>query len=81
MFRNLIALLAAAILLVLGFIFSVVALVVIAVLGLAVWAYLWWKTRELRRVMRQHAADGQVIEGEAIVVEESTVTTEHDIPR
>jgi hypothetical protein len=55
-------------------------IVVAAMLG---WAYLWWKTRELRKMMRNHppgsvtmeremAGDdvirGEVIEGEAVRV-------------
>lgn len=81
---QLVAFVAGAILLVLGFMFSVVLLAVVAAVGLCVWLYLWWKTRELRRVLREQqdaprsaafgAAEGQVIEGEVIVVEE------HDIP-
>ncbi len=43
--------------------FSVVVFAVVATLGLVVWGYVWWKTRELRRIMRERAqqarADGQ----------------------
>lgn len=78
---KLLALLAGAVLLVLGFMFSVVILAIVAVVGLAAFGWFWWKTRELRRVMREQAAqaaaaraevipDGEIIEGEAIVVEE-----------
>lgn len=76
---KLVALIAGATLLVLGFMFSLVLLAVVAAVGVCVWLYLWWKTRELRRVLREqqagHAAgpaetDGQIIEGEAIVVDE-----------
>jgi hypothetical protein len=78
---KLVALIAGATLLVLGFMFSIVLLAVVAAVGLCVWIYLWWKTRELRRVLREQqatrpvdpeaaATDGQIIEGEAIVVEE-----------
>ena len=80
MFRNALALLTAAILLIVGFMFSLVVLAVIAVLGLAVWGYLWWKTRQLRRAMQEHAPDGQVIDGEAIVVDEYRVRTKSDLP-
>ena len=67
--------------LVAGLMFSLVAVVVIAVVGLAVWAYFWWKTRELRRRLREQAeqppfgqpaagahGEGDVIEGEAVRV-------------
>lgn len=80
-FRNVLALLTGAILLILGFLFSVVVLAVIAVLGLAVGGYLWWKTRTLRRAMREQAPYGQVIDGEAVVVEEHRVRTENALPR
>ena len=80
MFRNVLALLTGAILLILGFLFSVVVLAVIAVLGLAVWGYLWWKTRKLRRTMQEHVPDGRVIDGEAVVVEEYRVRTKNVLP-
>lgn len=62
--------LAGAILLIVGFMFSLVIFAVVAVVGLAVGAYLWWKTRELRKAMRERPAGGQVIDGEAVVVDE-----------
>ena len=68
--RNLLALLASAILLVLGLLFSVVILSLIAVLGLTAWAYFWWKTRALRKAMREQALDSRVIDGEATLVAE-----------
>ena len=73
----LLALLTATILLILGFMFSVVVFAVIAVLGLAIWIYLMWKTQKLRRAMQEQAPDDQVIEGEAIVVEEYRVRTKN----
>ena len=39
-------------LLVLAFMFSLVALAVVAVLGVALGGWLWWKTRTLRKQMR-----------------------------
>ena len=60
------------VLLVVGFFFSLVAFAVAAVVGTLGAAWLWWKTRELRREMRAHMenpprpADGYVIEGEVI---------------
>ncbi len=73
LFRNVIALISGAILLVLGLLFSVVVLAVIAVLGLAIWGYLWWQTRKLRQAVR--AQEGRVIDGEAVVVEEYHMRT------
>jgi len=61
---------AGLVLLVLGFMFSLVILVLVAIAGLAAWAWLWWKTRELRKTMKQRPADGHVIDGEAVVVDE-----------
>ena len=62
--------------LVLAFMFSLVALAVIAVAGLGLWGWLWWKTRAIRKQMREQmseqapaasaARDGFIIEGEVI---------------
>jgi hypothetical protein len=83
--RNLFALIAGSVLLVLGFMFSLVLFAVIAVLGLAVWGFLVWKTRKLRRAMREQAAheqaaSGQVIDGEAVVIEEYRVIGVSEAP-
>ena len=73
--------------LVLAFMFSLVALVVIVVVGLGVWGWLWWKTRAVRKQMREQMAeqmnnpaaaasatrDGFIIEGE-VIREESSPT-------
>lgn len=81
MLRKAFALLAGAILLILGFMASVVAFAIVAVLGLALWAYVWWKTRKLRQTMQAQApAGGQVIDGEAVVVEEYVVETKNVLP-
>lgn len=81
--RKIFALLTGAILLVLGLMASVVAFAVIAALGLALWAYVWWKTRKLRQAMQVQAQTpgGQVIDGEAVVVEEYSVTSSNVLPR
>lgn len=80
MIRNILALLAGVVLLALGFMASVVALAVIAVLGLALGAYFWWHTRELRRTMKEQTPGGQVIDGEAIVVEEYVAKARDVLP-
>lgn len=80
MLRNVLTLLTGTILLVLGFMFSVLLFAVIAVLGLAAWGYMWWKTRKPRQAMQEHAPAGQVIDGEAIVVEEYRVSTKNVLP-
>lgn len=71
-----VALVAGAILLVVGFMFSLILVAFIAIAGLTAWGYFWWKTRALRKAMRERtparepAGSGQVIDGEAVVVEE-----------
>lgn len=63
------------ILVVVGLMFSAVALLVAAVAGLAFWGWLRWKTRHLRRAMGERPgptyrpADG-VIEGVAVRVDD-----------
>lgn len=72
---KLLAFLLSAALFVLAFMFSVVALAVVAVVGLGVAGWFWWKTRALRRQMREQGsmasagraqADGEIIEGEVV---------------
>jgi hypothetical protein len=60
--------------------FSLVLITAIAVVGLAVWCYFMWKTRKVRRVMREQAPTGSVIEGEAVVIEESRQATSNFLP-
>ena len=61
--------------------FSLVFFAVLAVAGLVFWLYFWWKTRALRKQIREQmqaqsvdapvsetTAEGEVIEGEAIRV-------------
>lgn len=73
--QKLFALLLGAVLLVVGFMFSVVVLAVVAVLGVIGFGYFWWKTRALRRAMREcppsavFDQEAVIIDGEARVVE------------
>jgi len=61
---------------VVGLMFSVVALAVVAIGGLAIWGWLRWKTRHLRRAMADRpvpefrAADG-IIDGVAVRVDDA----------
>ena len=55
-----------AALLVVAFMFSLVVFAVLLTAGLVFVAYLWWKTRELRRQLRERPPGGHVIEGETI---------------
>ena len=82
MLRTAFAALMGVLLLALGFMFSVIVFAVIGVLGLILWGYLQWKTRKLRRAMREQAtaSNGHVIDGEAVVVEEYSVTTKNVLP-
>lgn len=74
---------AGAVLLVVGFMFSVVVLAVAVVVGLGILGWFWWKTRALRRQIHEQMREnpppgragrsspaGHVIEGEAVVVDE-----------
>lgn len=61
--------------------FSAVVFAIILVVGTIAWGYLWWKSRELRKQMRdlqaramerdQKSADEGVFEGEVIRVVDS----------
>jgi hypothetical protein len=65
----------------LALMFSAVLFAIIIVAGTIAWIYLWWKTRELRKQMRdfpprevtreEKMGDGNVFEGEAIRVVDS----------
>jgi len=60
------ALVAAAVFLLSAIAISIVAFVVIVTGILVVGAYIWWKTRDLRRRIRTSNLEGNVIEGEII---------------
>jgi hypothetical protein len=82
--RKLAAAVATVAVLGLALMFSALLVAVIVVAGMLGWAYLWWKTRELRKMIRNYppgsvtmeremagddAIRGEVIEGEAVVVD------------
>jgi uncharacterized protein (DUF58 family) len=74
---------AGAMLLVAAFMFSLVVLAVALVAGVLLFGYFWWKTRKLRKEMREippRPADGSVIEGEAVVVETRRETVQVRLP-
>ena len=52
--------------LVVAFMFSLLIFATVAAITLVAGAYLWWKTRALRRQMRERQQDGRIIEGEVI---------------
>ncbi len=86
LFGQVLALVTGVILLVLGFMFSMVLLAVFVALGLTLGVWFFWKTRHLRKAMREtdpmrtSAANGNVIEGEAVIVEEYRVSGKPVLP-
>lgn len=69
---RLVAGLLTALLLVGAFMFSLVALAVAAIGGLALWGWLWWKTRALRRAMAEATpVPDDVIEGVCVRTDET----------
>ncbi len=52
-FGKLLTLLLGGAFLVVAFMFSLVALAVVAVGGLMLWGWLWWKTRAVRKLIRE----------------------------
>ena len=64
--RNAVGIAVSAALLALAFILSALVFAVVVTGGLLAWGYLWWKTRHLRKQMRERPREGHVIEGEVI---------------
>ena len=63
-----------------AFIFTSVILAVAAVIALTAWAWLWWRTRGLRRAATR--ADGTLIEGEYRVEHETVhLDSQEEPPR
>jgi hypothetical protein len=52
-FGRVLAVIAGLVLFVLGLMFSVVIIAVAVAAGLIIWGWIWWKTRPLRRQMRE----------------------------
>lgn len=55
-----------ALLLIAAFMVSLVVFTIALAGALGIGGYVWWKTRELRRRMRERPQGGHVIEGEVI---------------
>jgi Flp pilus assembly protein TadB len=55
-----------AVVLVLAVMFSLVVFAVVVTAGLLLGGYLWWKTRALRKQMRERPAGERIIQGEVI---------------
>ena len=58
--------LASAAVLVAAFTLSLLIFAAVAALALLVGGYLWWKTRALRRPMRERPSGGRIIDGEVV---------------
>jgi hypothetical protein len=52
--------------LVAGFMLSILIFATVAVIALLAGGYLWWKSRGLRRQMREQPPGGHIIDGEVI---------------
>lgn len=82
LFGKLIGIAGMAVMLLLGLMFSMVLLAVVLVFGAGAFGYFWWKTRDVRKQMKEQAAmqatsrDGVVIEGESVIVEDGGRTGE-----
>jgi len=69
LFGRIIAGIAAAGLLIAAFVFSLIVFAIIAAAGLVLAGWLWWRTRALRKQMRDHPPHppgGNIVEGEVI---------------
>lgn len=77
MLRKVVAYIVAASLIILGLMFSVFLIAFLVVVGVTAWGYIWWKTRLLRKQLRNRPTavferyedekfKGEIIEGEVI---------------
>ncbi len=73
---RILATLVSATALVVAFMFSLVIFAVVAAIALFAGGYLWWKTRALRRQLREQPPGGRIIEGEVVRDSESRDTTQ-----
>ena len=81
MLRNILALVTGTIVLILGFVFSLIFIAIFVALGVLAGGFFWWKTRKLRKAMREQTPGGHVIEGEVVVVDEAPPGTLQALPR
>ncbi|HEY9193976.1 MAG TPA: hypothetical protein VIO81_13995 [Methyloversatilis sp.] len=81
---RLIGVLVGAGLLVLGLMFSVVLIIAAAIAGLVIWGWFWWKTRALRRQMRERMdmpfADVQPVQPGGRIIEGEVIRAPDDVP-
>jgi amino acid transporter len=57
---------ASIVVLMVAFIVSFVVFAAVACLALLAGAYIWWRTRALRRHLREHPPGGRIIEGQVV---------------
>jgi len=87
LFGKLVAALLSATFVVIAFMFSLVALAIVAIAGVALGAWLWWKTRQLRKVLREqprgfnNEPDGRVFDGEAVRTDTAEASPNRLLPR
>ncbi len=55
-----------AVLLVVGLVFSLLVFAIVATAAMLILGFLWWKTRDLHRQMRERRPGGRVIDGQVI---------------
>jgi len=88
-FAKALAVIISLVLLVVGFMFSVILLAVAVVLVAGISGYLWWRTRELRRALREVRAsappgaspDSRIFDGEGVRVDDDVETPDRRPPR
>lgn len=68
--KQVVAVIATVTLIGLALMFSVVVIAFVLVAGTLGWGYLWWKTRELRKQMRNYPPRSAEMDGEAAGGEE-----------
>lgn len=66
LWKKIVAALVTAVLFGVALMFSVVFFAAVLTLGLGAWGWLWWKTRAIRKQMRDNPPGGLVLEGEVI---------------
>ena len=85
LFGSLLALVAGVVMLVLGFMFSLLLIAIVATAGLLGYGYLWWKTRALRRQineqMQQQRQAKTDSDGAGIIIEGEVIHEQHKLPR
>lgn len=61
--------------------FSVALFAVVITVGVVVWGYLWWKTRAVRKAMREHVEAARQARGSGAPHEAATLVIEGEVIR